>query len=231
MSARHAAPVTIAIVSWNTRELLARCLRSVADEVREGRAEVWVVDNGSTDGSREIVRERAPWARLLEPEVNLGFGSAVSLVAMESESEWLACANADVALEPDALGALLQAASDERVGCVAPRLLLPGGSSQYSLHSLPTIPFTLALNLGLHRLNGRLRERMLIPGLYDLERPRDVPWAIGAFLLLRRKAFDAVGGFDDRQWLYAGLGVDHALRTRGARPASVGGCDRPGLRR
>src|SRR5947209_5834147 len=90
--------VTVAIVSWNTRELLSRCLASLRQDVDARRAGVWVVDNGSDDGSAEAVRNGAPWAHLLQPGRNLGFGAAVNLVAAQSDSEWLACANADVAL-------------------------------------------------------------------------------------------------------------------------------------
>jgi N-acetylglucosaminyl-diphospho-decaprenol L-rhamnosyltransferase len=211
----RAATVTVAVVSWNTRDLLLRCLDSLQDDVSAGRAEVWVVDNGSTDGSAAAAREHAPWATVLEAGRNLGFGSAVNLVARQTAGEWLACANADVALKPGALNALLSAGADGRVGCVAPRLLLPDGTTQHSIHPLPTIPFTLALNLGLHRLSPKLADHLCLDGFYDVERPRDVPWAIGAFLLLRRRAFEAVGHFDPRQWMYA-EDLDLGWRLRGA---------------
>jgi N-acetylglucosaminyl-diphospho-decaprenol L-rhamnosyltransferase len=196
-------PVTVAVVSWNTRELLLRCLDSLAEEVSERRADVWVVDNGSADGSAAAVRERAPWAEVVEAGGNLGFGSAVNLVAKRTESEWLACANADVALEPGALSTLLAAADDPRTACVAPRLLLPDGTTQHSVFPLPTLAFTLVFNLGVQRLVPALGDRLCLEGYWDPERPRVVPWAIGAFLLLRRGAFAAAGGFDDRQWMYA----------------------------
>ncbi|MEA2159498.1 MAG: hypothetical protein QOD66_1878 [Solirubrobacteraceae bacterium] len=195
--------VTVAVVSWNTRELLLRCLRSLRPEVESGRADVWVVDNRSEDGSAAAARERAPWARVIVPEANLGFGRAVNLVARDTRTEWLLSANADIELEPGALQALLSEGRDGRVGCVAPRLVLPGGSTQHSVYPLPTIPFTLAFNLGLHRLSRRWADELCLEGAWNPERARTVPWAIGACLLFRRAAFDAVGGFDARQWMYA----------------------------
>src|SRR3954453_8158549 len=96
------AQVTLAVVSWNTRALLARCLDSVAQEVAGGRVEAWVVDNASSDGSAEMVAEEYPWARLCALADNVGFGRAVNLVAERSESPWLAIANADTALRPGA---------------------------------------------------------------------------------------------------------------------------------
>ena len=73
-----AAPVTIAIVSWNTRDLLARCLESLAPEALAGRADVWVVDNASDDGSPDLVRKRFDWVNLVASSENLGFGTATN---------------------------------------------------------------------------------------------------------------------------------------------------------
>lgn len=194
----------IAVVSHNTRELLLRCLRSLEPEAAAGRAAVWVVDNRSSDGSADAARAQAPWAQVLEPSENLGFGRAVNLVAGQTRSEWLACANADVALEPGALETMLAAgAASPRAGAIAPRLLLDDGRTQHSVYPLPTPAFTLAFNLGLHALSPRLAERLCLEGRWDPERARAVPWAIGALLLLRRRAFEAVGRFDERQWMYA----------------------------
>ncbi|MEA2386016.1 MAG: hypothetical protein QOJ22_190 [Thermoleophilaceae bacterium] len=198
------ASVAVAVVSWNTRELLSACLRSLEQDARAGRAEVWVVDNGSSDGSAELVGERFDWARLEQPGENLGFGRAVNLVAERTELPWIAAANADVELEPGALAALIDSGgARERAGAVAPQLLLPDGSVQHSVHPFPTPGFTLAFNLGLHRLSPRAAERLCLEGFWDPTQARPVPWAVGALLLLRREAFDAVGGFDPEMWMYA----------------------------
>jgi N-acetylglucosaminyl-diphospho-decaprenol L-rhamnosyltransferase len=208
--------VTAAVVSWNTRELLVRCLESLAPAVSAGRAEVWVIDNGSSDGSAQAARDHASWAHLVEADENLGFGRAVNLVAGQTRSEWMLAANADVALQPGALEAMLAAGTDTRVGCVAPRLILPNGATQHSVHPLPTVPLTLAFNLGLHRLSDGLAERLCLEGFWDPNRARTVPWAIGACLLLRRTAFEQVGGFDERQWMYAeDLDLAWRLHDRG----------------
>jgi N-acetylglucosaminyl-diphospho-decaprenol L-rhamnosyltransferase len=198
-----APPVTVAVVSWNTRELLGGCLRSLAEEERLGRAEVWVVDNGSSDGSPELVRREFPWATLVEPGENLGFGPAVNLVAERTSSAWIAPSNADVVLTPGALEALLAAGKVPRVGVVAPRLILPAGRPQHSVYPFPTVSLTLLFNLGLQRLSPRWGERMCLEGFWDPDRPREVDWAIGAFLIVRRAAFEAVGGFDPAQWMFA----------------------------
>ena len=108
------APVTVVVVSWNTRELLCACLESLRPDAEAGLADVWVVDNGSTDGSREAVSERFGWVTLECPDSNLGFGPAVNLVAARTEAPWLVAANADTAVAPGAIRALLDAGDGTR---------------------------------------------------------------------------------------------------------------------
>jgi N-acetylglucosaminyl-diphospho-decaprenol L-rhamnosyltransferase len=99
---------------------------------------------------------------------------------------------------------------------VAPRLELPGGDTQHSVGPLPTLPLALTFALGAHHLSPGLGDRLCLETRWDPERPRFVPWAIGAFLLLRRNAFDAAGGFDERQWMYAeDLDLGWRLREAG----------------
>lgn len=211
------APIAAAVVSWNTRDLLDRCLESMRPDAESGRMEVWVVDNASTDGSADLVRERHPWARLVASRENLGFGTAVNRVAERTASEWLLVANADVALRPGALDALLAAAErDPRAGALAPRLVLPDGSTQHSVFAFPTLPFAFVLNSGLFHLSRDLGDRLALLGRWDDARARRVPWAVAACLLVRRAAWDAAGGFDERQWMYAeDLDLGWRLRETG----------------
>ena len=197
------AEVAIAVVSWNTRDLLDACLRSLERDAAAGRAEVWVVDNGSTDGSAELVRDRHPWAELIEGD-NVGFGTAVNRVAARTATPWIAAANADVELTGGALETLLEAgAQHPEAAVIAPRLVLGDGQVQHSVHPFPTAATTLLFNLGLAQAIPALGDRLTIEGRWDSTRARTVDWAVGAFVLLRREAFDAVGGFDRSQWMYA----------------------------
>jgi GT2 family glycosyltransferase len=196
--------VAVAVVSWNTRDLLRDCLRSLQADHERGDAEVWVVDNGSSDGSPEMVAEEFAWVRLHADGINHGFGPAVNLVAGQTEAPWIAPANSDIELAPDALRRLLAAAErDPRAAAVAPRLVLPDGSTQHSVYRFPTLPTLALFNLGIQHLAGSVGERLLLEGYWDPSRPRTVDWAVGAFLIVRRDVFQAVGGFAEWQWMYA----------------------------
>ena len=198
------ASITVVVVSWNTRELLASCLEALREDAQSRLADVWVVDNASDDGSAAMVRERFGWARLIESPSNLGFGAAVNLVAGQTSTPWLVAANADVRPGPGALATLVATASaDPRTGIVGPRLIQPDGATQYTTHPFPTLRNTLAFNLGLWRVIPGDPARAMFPAGWDPDRPSGPDWVHGALLLIRRAAWDAVGGFDARRWLYA----------------------------
>jgi N-acetylglucosaminyl-diphospho-decaprenol L-rhamnosyltransferase len=214
---RSGAEVAIAVVSWNTRALLVDCLSSLHDDAHDGRAEVWVVDNSSSDGSADMVRERFPWVHLIASPENLGFGPAVNLVAARSSTPWIAPANADVRLKPDALRRLLETGgAHPDAAAIAPRLILPDDSTQRSVYPFPTLPFTLAYVTGATTASRRLARYWCMEGGFDPEHGREIWWAVGAFLLVRRTAWNAVGGFDDAQWMYAeDLDLGWRLRRAG----------------
>ena len=196
--------VTVAVVSWNTRDLLAQCLESLHPDVDDGLAEVWVVDNASTDGSAELVREGFPWANVIASEQNLGFGAGVNRIAAATSTPWIAPANADVRVSRGALRALIdEGVRHPDAAVLAPRLTLPDGSTQHSVYPFPTIPFTLAYLGGATRVSRRAARHWFIDGGFDPGEQREIPWAVGAFVVVRRDAWEQVGGFDAQQWMYA----------------------------
>jgi N-acetylglucosaminyl-diphospho-decaprenol L-rhamnosyltransferase len=196
--------VTVAVVTAQTREPLRRCLASLQPDVDAGLADVHVVDNASTDGTAEMVGAEFPWAHLHVSTSNLGYGPAVNLAARHGAADWIVAANSDVRVRPGALATLVRTGDAiPRAGAVSPRLVLPDGGTQHSAYPLPTVPLALAFNLGLATRVGGLADRLCLDGHWDATRRRSVPWAIAAFLAVRRRAFDQIGGFDPRQWMYA----------------------------
>jgi len=212
------ASVAVVVVSWNTRELLATCLDSLAADVESGLADVVVVDNASSDGSAAMVSERFPWVRLIESRENLGFGRAVNLGALSApDAGWIAAANADIVLRPGALQALVDAGeADPAAGALAPRLIDPDGETQHSVHPFPATRLMLSFNLGRQNRDPEWGNRNCLETFWDPSTAREVPWAVGAFILIRRAAWDAVRGFDEQRFMYAeDLDLGWRLRQHG----------------
>lgn len=208
--------ITVAVVSFNTRDLLRECLESLEPDARSGRVEVWVVDNASEDGSPAMVLSEFEWVHLRASSSNLGFGRAINEVASLSETEWIVAANADIRVRSGALDALTSAgAAHPGSAILAPRLIGRDGNTQQSVHGFPGVGLALALASGVASTSDRIGDRLCIDGRWDPDREREVDWAHGAFLLCRRSAFDLIGGFDAEQWMYA-EDLDLAWRARAA---------------
>ena len=99
--------LSIVIVSWNVRDLLRQCLHSVLADSQTCKLEVIVVDNVSTDGSVEMVRQRFPWVRLIESQENLGFAGGNNLAIRQSTGRFVLLLNPDTEVKPGALAMML----------------------------------------------------------------------------------------------------------------------------
>lgn len=189
--------VSIIIVNWNTRELLADCLQSVYETVHDCLFEVFVVDNASTDGSAAMVRERFPDVRLIENADNVGFARANNQAIRESVGKYVLLLNPDAVLFDDAATALVLVLETlPHVGIVSPQLLNPDGTLQESWNHFPTlfreIPFV-------NRLIRRGPGPAIDVGCLTVH---EVDWVSGACFLIRRQVLDSIGGLDESFWLY-----------------------------
>ncbi|HVF79937.1 MAG TPA: glycosyltransferase family 2 protein [Solirubrobacteraceae bacterium] len=214
MTGRETSPLGVAVVSFNTREILQRCLASV---VAARPCEAVVVDNGSTDGSVELVRHTFPSVRLIVNECNVGYGAAANQALVSAAASAVLLLNSDTVLAPTALSALeAYLSAHPRAAVVGPRLANVDGSLQRSTYPFPSAGDALLGESGLHLLVRRvpvLRERLLRTWSHDVARP--VPWVLGAALAIRREPFEAVGGFDEAFFMY-GEEVDLCRRLREA---------------
>lgn len=200
-----ASTVAVVIPSWNSERLLPRCLDSLAEQ--EIELELCVVDNGSSDGSVRLLEEREVPHICLQR--NTGFAAAVNLGAARVSAAAILVLNADTALEPGALSALVGALEeDPGLGGVQPRILQleEGADADPSAARLYSVGQGLsrdgrALELGAGELQGP-----------EAERSREVFGVCGAACLLRRELFDDLGGYDER---YFAFYEDVDLNVRG----------------
>jgi len=194
--------LSIIIVNWNTRQLLADCLGSIAAHVCGLSYDVWVVDNGSTDGSVELLNTEFPSVRLIQSAVNLGFARANNLAMTQSQGQTMLLLNSDALVTPGAVQALLQVANTSpRTGIVGACLLNPDGSFQASYTNFPTLWREFLILSGL----GRQQYGSWYPS-HDADEangPQIVDYVEGACLLVRRSALKEVGGMDEGFFMYA----------------------------
>jgi N-acetylglucosaminyl-diphospho-decaprenol L-rhamnosyltransferase len=198
--------VSVIIVSFNGRELLGRCLRSVMAEVDLSADEVLVVDNASTDGAPDLVAEWFPEVALIRSASNSGFAVANNRAIVQASGEYVMLLNPDTELSPGVLSALkADMVADSDIGMLGPRLCNTDGSLQYSMRRFPTLGRQLAEAVFLHRILGRLGcdigEVVRASDAYCS--PHDVDWISGAAMFVRREAIVQAGIMDEDYFLYS----------------------------
>ena len=211
-------------VSYNTRDLLGECLDTLfAGLERSGvSAQVWVVDNGSTDGSADMVRQRFPDVHLIAQDENLGFAAANNLalrrLALEGKAapRHILFLNPDTRVVGDALGALVRFLDGTpQAGVAGARLVYGDGRFQHSAFAFPGLTQIFLDFFPLHRLlDSRLNGRYP-RSLYEAGVPFAVDHPLGAAFLVRREVWAQVGGFDERFFMYCEE-IDLCRRIKGA---------------
>ncbi len=185
--------IAVAIVNYNTRDLLAKCLDALFAQEVSVPFEAWVADNASSDGSVEMLAERYPQVKVLANAENLGFAEANNQIMREAHAKSVFLLNTDTEIRPGALQALwdlLQA--EPRNGMVAAALVNPDGSPQPSV-----VPARFPWAFSPVSREERLR------------------WASGAAVLVRTETIQEIGMLDPR-FFYTGEDCDWGLRARRA---------------
>jgi len=194
--------LSIVIVSWNVCELLRRCLRSILDAGYS--METIVVDNGSTDGSVEMVRAEFPAVRLIANAKNPGFAAANNQGISVARGRHVLILNPDTEVVGDALAKMVTFADEHPdVGVVGPQLLNPDGSVQSSRRRFPTLATAFFESTWFQPY----APRRLLERYYVLDQPdgvaQDVDWVKGAALMARREAIERVGPMDEGFFMYS----------------------------
>jgi N-acetylglucosaminyl-diphospho-decaprenol L-rhamnosyltransferase len=192
----------VVIVAYRCRELLRACLTSLRDHPPSRPHVVHVVDNASADGTVEMVRGEFPDTRLTALDANAGFAAANNVAIAAGDGEYVLALNPDTRVTEGALDRLL-AVLDRRpeVGIAGCRLELEDGSFDHAAkRSFPTPLGALAHFTGLGRRKGapRALTQYRAP---DVE-AGPVDAVNGALMLIRRRALDEVGLFDEGYWMY-----------------------------
>jgi GT2 family glycosyltransferase len=207
--------VDVVVVTWNTRDLTVEALRRLLDTDQGARLRLLVRDNASSDGTPQRVRERVPEAELEVGDRNVGFAAGVNTALRRSAAAWVLLLNSDAWPAEGAVGRLVEAAlRHPRAAAVAPRLERPDGTLEPSTGPAPSMAVAALTATGAHhRIAPRWSHRRGVVGGWSWDEERQVDWAVGAAMLLRRAALADVGLFDEQFFMY-GEDVEWCLRAR-----------------
>lgn len=212
------ADLATVIVTYNVRDLLRACLEALCRSEGPLAAEVCVVDNGSRDGSAEMVRASFPQVAVIEDRADSGYAHANNLALRQAGGRHVLLLNPDTCLPPAALRAFVRILDDDQtIGAVGPKLIRPDGSLDLACRrSFPTPETALYRMLGLsrrfpvHRRFARYNLTYLDP-----DQPADVDAVVGACMAIRGVALRRVGLLDERFFMY-GEDLDLAIRLKRA---------------
>lgn len=192
--------VAAVIVSYNVRDLLVQCIASLR---ADGVGHIVVVDNDSGDGSAEAARRADPDVEVIALDRNVGFGSGANLGVARTTAPYVAILNPDLEVEPGATKTLVDVLDqDPTLGIAAPRIVTPDGRLYPSARRFPDM-VDAAGHAFLHfvwRSNPFSRRYRMLD--WDHTDAADVDWVAGTHFVVRRAAWDEVGGFDEGFFMY-----------------------------
>jgi GT2 family glycosyltransferase len=187
------------LANWNTKGLILEALHSIVDTIHGYTYEIFVVDNGSADGSPEAIKGAFPQIHLIRNDTNQGFARAVNQALVQTAGHYIVLLNSDARLLGGAIQALVAFMEDNPdVGIAGGQLINADGSRQNSIAPFPSLATEL--------LNRRLL-RTLLPRHYPGKEqedpfPIDVDTLVGACIIVRRQAIDDVGNLDEGYFFF-----------------------------
>jgi len=211
--------LSLIILSYNTKDLLRKCLESVARCRKEKNSPVIqtiVVDNASFDDSPKMVKEKFPWVELVCSKKNLGFAAGNNLGLRRAKGDFILFLNSDTELLPNALKETIEfMKSDKMIGAMSPKTLLFSGGMDPDCHrGFPTPWASLTYFFGLEKLFPKSK----IFGQYhkfyeDLSKPHEIDAGAGAFMVIRKEIIKKVGKWDENYFFY-GEDLDYFYRIK-----------------
>lgn len=213
--------IAIGLVSYNTRELVERCLTSILEYTHGVTYQIILVDNASKDGTAEMVKNQFPSVKLIHSPKNVGFPSAINMALEQSTARYFAMFNSDTALLNDTFTELVQFAdAHPECGIVCPQLYYPDGEIQVS-----HFPFRDPKKRAYREVSPRIHELKQVlsiskPKAKKADKPREVPGAPieiqrprGVCFVIRKECVDDIGPMDGNFFIFA-EDVDWAWRAK-----------------
>jgi GT2 family glycosyltransferase len=210
--------LTIIIVNYNVKEFLQNLIHSIEKASININKEIIIVDNASDDGSTEFVRERFPQIKLIANDKNYGFGKANNIGLNEARGEYILLINPDTLVAEDTLEKMLEFfKANPEAGLAGCKILNPDGTLQLACRRSfpgPWTSFTKVTGLSSIFPKSKIFARYNLTYLNE-NQSYEVDAISGSFMMMRRKVFENVGGFDEQFFMY-GEDLDLCYRIQKA---------------
>lgn len=193
--------IDFVIINYNTGELTCRCIESIFDTYSRN-ALINIVDNASADDSVKYISDRYPQLLIIRNEQNYGYAKAVNIGVRTTSSELVLVSNSDVTFHPNSINIAVQILNDDAgIGVSGFFQYFPDGRHQRSHGSFPGYKLGLMDMLLLTNINeqlGGLARKLRL----NSDKIKEVEYADGAALMIRREVFDRLNGFDENFFFY-----------------------------
>jgi len=199
-----AMSISIIIVNYNTQKHLQNCLHAVYQHC-QADVEVIVVDNDSADNSVAMVKAQFPQVKLIESDVNLGFGMGNNVGVQHATNDYVMLLNSDANLQMDTAHALVEhLKQNPQVSCVTPRVVLPDtlDIQPKTFGFKPNFKTVFMQSTGLNQLFSKVEFFRGVDGAHRWAREMQVGWVSGVCMAMRRLDYLKVEGFDARFFMY-----------------------------
>ncbi len=205
--------ISASIVSYNNKEKIVECIRSLYANTKEAELDLFVIDNASSDDTVKAIEEEFPQVTLIRNSENTGFGGGHNKVIPLLSAKYHAVINPDIKIDTDVLKSLTDFMEHHKdCGMITPRILNDDGTEQFLPKRRPKFRFVFISHLPGFRY---LRDRYTMK-YHNFREPEIIENCTGCFFVIRRALFEGLGGFDERFFLYF-EDADLARRVSGYR--------------
>lgn len=193
--------ITGCIVTYNNMSTIDNAVKSLL-ECTAASFGLFVVDNGSTDGTPEYIERNYPSVTVIRTNANLGFGAGHNFIMDRLNSKYHVIINPDIIVKDDVISKMAEYLDDNAdIGLLSPEIRFPDGRLQVLGKKNPALPYLIASRLrGNGEPGAKLREYAMLDK--DLTKPLDIENATGCFMFIRTDLFKEIGGFDKRYFMY-----------------------------
>lgn len=196
--------VSIIIVSWQVRELLEKCLKSIFNQTTDINFEVFVIDNNSQDGTVAMVENTYPEVNLIVNDENLGFAKANNQAIVKSKGEYILLLNPDTEITDNSIQKTYKfMKGNVNIGITGCKIINPDGSIQKSIRSFPDLESHILILTKLHNFlpNSKSLKKYYLPD-FDYKKTQEVQQVMGAFFMINRKMLNQIGLLDESFFIW-----------------------------